>query len=55
MKQMIIASVVLTMYFPCIATFSVLIKELQVMDMLKATLIMISTTLIVGGGLNFIL
>lgn len=55
MKQMIIASVVLTMYFPCIATFSVLIKELHIRDMLKATLIMVLSTVIVGGGLNFVL
>ena len=55
MKQMIIASVVLTMYFPCIATFSVLVKELHIKDMLKATLIMISTTIIVSSGLNFVL
>lgn len=55
MKQLVIASVVLTMYFPCIATFAVLVKELGIKDMLKATLIMIVSTLIVGGALNFIL
>ena len=32
LKQLIIASVVLTMYFPCVATFAVLIKELGVKD-----------------------
>ncbi len=52
MKGMIIASVVLTMYFPCIATFTVLIKELNMSDMIKATLIMFGSTLIVGGLLN---
>jgi len=55
LKQLIIASVVLTMYFPCVATFAVLIREFGVKDMLKATLIMISSTLIVGGILNLIL
>jgi len=55
LKQSIIASVVLTMYFPCAATFSVLIKEFGIRDMLKATLIMICSTLLVGGFLNFIL
>lgn len=55
MKQMIIASVVLTMYFPCIATFTVLIKELNFSDMIKATLIMIVSTATVGGLLNLIL
>jgi ferrous iron transport protein B len=55
MKQMVIASVVLTMYFPCIATFTVLIKELDIKDMIKATLIMIFSTVLVGTALNLIL
>ena len=55
MKQMIIASVVLTMYFPCIATFTVMIKELNTRDMLKASLIMLTTTVTVGGLLNILL
>jgi ferrous iron transport protein B len=54
-KEMIIASVVLTMYFPCIATFTVLIKELNTGDMIKASLIMLTSTIIVGGLLNIIL
>jgi len=55
MKQMVIASVILTMYFPCIATFTVLIKELTLPDMIKATFIMILSTITVGGFLNIIL
>jgi len=55
LKQMVIASVVLTMYFPCIATFAVLVKELGITDMLKSASIMIISTLIVGGLLNLIL
>lgn len=55
MQQMIIASVVLTMYFPCVATFAILVKELGVKDMIKSTVIMIISTLIVGGILNVIL
>lgn len=55
LKQLIIASVVLTMYFPCIATFSTLVKELGFVDMLKASAIMIVAVLIVGGMLNLIL
>lgn len=54
-KQLVIASVVLTMYFPCVATFTVLIKELGVKDMMKSALIMIVATLFVGGILNLIL
>jgi len=55
LSQLVVASVVLTMYFPCVATFAVLIKELGTKDMLKATLIMIASALIVGGILNLIL
>lgn len=52
--QLVIASVILVMYFPCVATFSVLIKELGLKGMLKASLIMMVSTLITGGLLNFI-
>lgn len=55
LPQIIVASVVLTMYFPCVATFSILLKELGIRDMLKATGIMIISSLLVGGLLNFIL
>jgi ferrous iron transport protein B len=55
MKQLIIASAVLTMYFPCVATFVVLFKELGIRDMLKSSLIMISVAILVGGLLNLIL
>jgi len=54
-SQMIVSSVVLTMYFPCIATFAVLLKELGIVDMLKSAAIMILSTIIVGGILNLIL
>jgi ferrous iron transport protein B len=54
MKQLIIASVVLTMYFPCVATFAVLLKELGIIDMIKAALIMVSSAFIVGTILNLI-
>ncbi|MBD3386763.1 GTP-binding protein [candidate division KSB1 bacterium] len=54
-EQAIIASVVLVMYFPCIATFSVMIRELGLKDMLKATLVMILSTIIVGSMLNLLL
>jgi ferrous iron transport protein B len=55
MKQMVIASVVLTMYFPCIATFAILIKELGVKKMIQAAIIMIISSLTVGAILNLIL
>ncbi len=54
-RQVVVASVVLAMYFPCVATFAVMIKELGISGMMKAALIMITVTLIVGAGLNFLL
>ncbi len=55
LKQLVIASVVLTMYFPCVATFTTLAKELGFVDMLKSAVIMVVSSLIVGGLLNLIL
>ncbi|MFH1564197.1 MAG: ferrous iron transporter B [Nitrospirota bacterium] len=54
-RQMVVAGTVLSMYFPCVATFSVLVKELGVLAMLKAGGIMIVSTLLVGGILNLVL
>jgi len=54
-KQLVIASVVLAMYFPCIATFTTLVRELGVVGMLKSAAIMIISSLVVGGLLNLIL
>lgn len=54
-KQLVIACVMLTMSFPCIATFAVLLKELGVVDMIKAALIMLASAFFVGGLLNVIL
>ncbi|MBW2610288.1 MAG: ferrous iron transporter B [Deltaproteobacteria bacterium] len=54
-KQLVIAAVVLTMYFPCIATFSTLVKELGVGNMIKSTAIMVTASLVVGGLLNLFL
>ena len=55
MGQLIVASVVLTMYFPCVATFVVLFKELGVRDFTKAVAIMALSALLVGGVLNVLL
>ena len=54
-KQLVIGSTVLAIYFPCIATFAVLVRELGIKDMLKSALIMISAAILVGGILNLIL
>ena len=53
--QLVIGSVVLAMFFPCIATFVVLIRELGTIGMLKSAVIMITTALVVGGLLNLVL
>ncbi|MDD3840954.1 MAG: ferrous iron transporter B [Clostridia bacterium] len=53
--QSVVAVVVLILYFPCIATFTVLLKELGGKDMLKAIGIMFLVTLIAGGFLNLML
>jgi len=54
-EQLVICSVVLTMFFPCIATFVVLVRELGIINMVKAAGIMIVTALLVGGLLNLIM
>lgn len=54
-KQLVVAATVLAMFFPCVATFVVLWKELGTADMLKSILIMFVSSLIVGGLLNVIL
>ena len=54
-KQMVIGSVVLAMFFPCIATFVVLLRQLGLINMLKSSGIMICAALITGGLLNLIL
>jgi len=54
-NQLVIGSVVLAMFFPCIATFVVLLRELGIIAMLKSAGIMIATALLVGGALNLIL
>jgi len=54
-EQLVVGSVILAMFFPCIATFVVLIRELGVINMLKSAGIMIVAALLVGGALNLIL
>ncbi|MCK5560000.1 MAG: ferrous iron transporter B, partial [Thermoplasmata archaeon] len=53
--QLVIAATVLTIYFPCIATFTVLLKELGVKDLLKATGLMVIVTLTVGTVMRLVL
>lgn len=49
--QLVIAVTMLTVYFPCVATFAVLFRELGLKDLLKSTMIMIAT----AGGIGLVL
>lgn len=51
-KQMFIAAVLLSISFPCIATFVIMLKELGIKDFMKSLAIMIATGLVVGSVLN---
>jgi ferrous iron transport protein B len=53
--QLVVGSVVLAMFFPCIATFVILLKEFGVRGMLKATGIMMAAALTTGAILNLVL
>ncbi len=53
--QLVVGSVVLSMFFPCIATFTVLLKELGLSGLLKSTGIMLAATMVTGGILNLFL
>ena len=54
-QQMVVATTVLSLYFPCVATFAVLIKELGMKDTLKSTAIMVAVSLLVGGAMRWAL
>jgi len=52
-KQLFIAATLLAISFPCIATFVIMLKELGFKYLIKATVIMITVTIVVGTILNF--
>ena len=54
-QQLVVACTVLTLYFPCIATFAVLLRELKIKDTAKAVAIMVITALTVGVLLRWFL
>jgi ferrous iron transport protein B len=54
-KQLVISSTVLAMFFPCVATFVIMARELGVRDLLKAIGIMIAAVLIMGSLQNLVL
>jgi ferrous iron transport protein B len=53
--QLVIATTLLTIYFPCVGTFAVMFKELGIRDMVKATAFMAATAFAVGGAMRFVL
>jgi ferrous iron transport protein B len=54
-EQLVVGCVVLSMFFPCIATFVVLARELGVKRVIGATAIMLTSAVVVGGLLNLAL
>jgi ferrous iron transport protein B len=54
-KQLVISSTVLAMFFPCVATFVMLARELGARDLLKAIGIMIAAVLVMGSLQNLVL
>ena len=54
-KQLVIASVVLAMYFPCVATFMVMLKELGVSGTIKSVALRLVAALLMGGALHILM
>jgi ferrous iron transport protein B len=54
-KQLVVACTILAIYFPCMATFIIMVRELGAKDMAKAASIMIFVALVVGTIMNFVL
>jgi len=54
-KQLVISSTVLAMFFPCVATFVMLARELGARDLLKAIGVMLAAVLVMGSLQNLIL
>ena len=53
--QLVIATTLLTVYFPCVGTFAVMFRELGIRDMIKATAFMAGTALVVGSIMRIVL
>ncbi|MCK4529344.1 ferrous iron transporter B, partial [candidate division WOR-3 bacterium] len=53
--QLVIASVILVIYFPCYTTFVVMLRELGLRDMMMSVGIMLGTVLVVGTILRVLL
>jgi ferrous iron transport protein B len=53
--QLVIATTLLTVYFPCVGTFAVMFRELGVRGMIRATAFMAGTAFVVGGVMRAVL
>lgn len=53
-KQLVTGSVVLSMFFPCLATLVILFRELRLKDALKSIAVMLAAVIIVGAAINFL-
>jgi ferrous iron transport protein B len=53
--QFVVGTIVLATYFPCAATFSILVRELGAKDMLVSAALMIVTSLTAGTIMNLLL
>lgn len=53
--QLVIASVVLALYFPCVATFMVMLKELGILGTVKSVALRLVAALLVGTSLHLLL
>lgn len=54
-KQLIIGTTTLSMFFPCLATFVILFKELGIKYALKSVVVMLFAVTLVGAIMNIIL
>jgi ferrous iron transport protein B len=54
-KQLVISSTVLAMFFPCVATFVIFARELGARDLLKSIGIMLAAVIIMGSLQNLVL
>lgn len=53
-KELVISCTILAIYFPCIATFTILIKEIGFLDTFKAIFLTIMLATFVGTIMNFV-
>ena len=53
-KQLVVGSVVMVMFFPCIATLTIILREMGLLNLLKSLGIMIVSALIVGSLVNLL-